>query len=224
MSFSSLKSGDIVGAYLPEHTDRGVPGSNLRKVLVLAVEVDPANKNVEGIFCSRLSDRTHKIRNWDYVLNAGRVDGDATFLSEAKWVIRTHRIDLIPTDPEFMGESPVLFGRAEPGVLRELKPFLEQGMRSWMAEDSYGPRGMLLQTEAALSANGQRRDDFSIDILDDVKTPSAKRKAFGLSTGNFQRDFELAAMQAKTQDREHRQAAHAAFLEQSRGYHRHLGH
>jgi hypothetical protein len=208
-------TGDIVGAYIPKYNKIGQPGPDYRKAMVMALEIDPQTNTLEGLWLCRLSDRLGVNRIWDFTLNASDITGDADFLAEQTWMMRTHQIHLLPLTPEYFGEGLKIYGHADANVLRSFLPKLDHGMQSTLYSDSYGPRDQLHNTIVATSLTSEHQfPHFGyVTLLEDAI------KAQGYSSvapGNRLQEFSNARKQQEMQQRIEARALHHLFMSAGR--------
>jgi hypothetical protein len=219
MSYSefSPRAGDIVGAYLPHYLSPGLPGNEFRLALVLAVEVDPEQNKVEGLYLCRLSERTEKVRDWDYAMQADEIE-NAKGLGDEGFVLRTPRIDLIPTTPEFLGEAPEIYGNLRKESWMTVLPKIHHGQNSSFAakEGELSPRPKLAHTVIATAADAPEKFvRFDYEAM--AYLAGEKRKVEPAQPMTpFEREFKSASAQANIQSRFVAGLIHEDFIEARR--------
>lgn len=202
------QTGDVIGAYLPTHYNKGTPGPDLRLCVVLGLEVSEDDNTLQGLWMVRLSERTHLVRQWDYFLPQAEMNawGDKTL--QRDYVIRTPRIDLLPATHEYVGSMPV-FGHIKSSAWDGLLQQMREGQRSHFCENTYGPRVQLPGTVVKTSMDDP--DHFaSFDyesIIDSVALPSLHSNHC-IITGD---EYGHALKQQNIQERSIRQLIHEDF-------------
>lgn len=174
----AVRVGDIVGAYIPNYLSHGMPSDEFRLNIVLGLEVDAARNALEGLWLVRLSERTEKVRRWDYVLNGADIATADPALSR-EFVVRTPRIDLLPATAEFFGPYVQPVGYLHTGVWGDLAAMLSLGQESTFNTGSYGPREQLPHTVVKTALQDERHfDHFDLEtVLADTCLPSFHKTA-----------------------------------------------
>ncbi len=166
------QTGDIIGAYIPAHYNKGKPGPDLRLCVVLGLEVGESDNRLKGLWLVRLSERTDKVRSWDYYLPQEQMKALGDDRLQRDYVIRTPRIDLLPATTEYVGYMPVL-GHLRPNAWGGLLQQMRFGQASPFCENTYGPRAQLPDT-VVKTRMGSEDCYLSFDyetIIDHVSLP-----------------------------------------------------
>lgn len=192
----NLQIGDVVSCYLPVYTNPHKPGPELKRALILALEKDAQSQEIKGAWLVRFSARTHVLRPWEYKMEEHEAAACPDLLDKNELIIRTNRLDLIPFEPEWFGETLISHGNLWQELnLPLLAHSLQMGRNCPISDEPYGPRRKLTDSVVITALPNSK----ALGLHDMARIDTARNRNHNFSgTPSYIPSYPLRAESVKT--------------------------